>query len=41
MKGYMASPLIVRVRRMRAHPDPLPLPRYETELAAGLDLRAA
>jgi dUTP pyrophosphatase len=25
---------------MRAHPDPLPLPRYETELAAGLDLRA-
>jgi dUTP pyrophosphatase len=40
MKLYMASPLIVRVRRVRAHPDPLPLPRYETELAAGLDLRA-
>ncbi len=40
MNGYMVSPLIVRVRRVRAHPDPLPLPRYETELAAGLDLRA-
>ncbi len=36
----MASPLTVRVRRVRAHPDPLPLPRYETEQAAGLDLRA-
>lgn len=36
----MASALIVRVRRVRAHLDPLPLPRYETELAAGLDLRA-
>ncbi|MCP3061058.1 dUTP diphosphatase [Myxococcus sp. K38C18041901] len=36
----MVSPLIVQVRRVRAHPEPLPLPRYETELAAGLDLRA-
>lgn len=25
---------------MRAHPEPLPLPRYETQLAAGMDLRA-
>ncbi len=25
---------------MRAHPDPLPLPRYESEAAAGLDLLA-
>jgi dUTP pyrophosphatase len=40
MKVHMASPLTVRVRRVRAHPDPLPLPRYETEQAAGLDLRA-
>jgi len=36
----MASSLTVQVRRVRAHPEPLPLPRYETELAAGLDLRA-
>jgi dUTP pyrophosphatase len=36
----MASPLKVHVRRVRPHPAPLPLPRYETELAAGLDLRA-
>jgi dUTP pyrophosphatase len=36
----MSSPVTVRVRRVRAHPEPLPLPRYETELAAGLDLRA-
>jgi dUTP pyrophosphatase len=36
----MASPVTVRVRRVRAHPEPLPLPRYETELAAGMDLRA-
>ncbi|MCP3138384.1 dUTP diphosphatase [Pyxidicoccus xibeiensis] len=36
----MAPPLTVKVRRVRAWPDPLPLPRYETELAAGLDLRA-
>ncbi|QSQ19218.1 dUTP diphosphatase [Pyxidicoccus parkwayensis] len=36
----MASPLTVKVVRVRARPDPLPLPRYETELAAGMDLRA-
>ena len=36
----MSLPVTVRVRRVRAHPDPLPLPRYETELAAGMDLRA-
>jgi dUTP pyrophosphatase len=36
----MSSPVTVRVRRVRAHPEPLPLPRYESELAAGLDLRA-
>jgi len=36
----MSSPITVRVRRVRAHPEPLPLPRYESELAAGLDLRA-
>ena len=36
----MSPPVTFRVRRVRAHPDPLPLPRYETELAAGMDLRA-
>ena len=36
----MTSSVTVRVRRVRAHPEPLPLPRYETELAAGMDLRA-
>jgi dUTP pyrophosphatase len=36
----MTSPIAVRVRRVRTHPEPLPLPRYETALAAGLDLRA-
>ncbi|HEX8821557.1 MAG TPA: dUTP diphosphatase [Archangium sp.] len=36
----MASSIAVRVRRVRAHPEPLPLPRYESELAAGLDVRA-
>ncbi len=36
----MAPPVTVRVRRVRAHVQPLPLPRYETELAAGMDLRA-
>ncbi len=34
------SPLNVRVRRVRDHPSPLPLPEYQTEAAAGLDLRA-
>ena len=36
----MTSSVAVRVRRVRAHPEPLPLPRYETTLAAGMDLRA-
>lgn len=36
----MASTVTVKVRRVRAHPEPLPLPRYETALAAGMDLRA-
>ncbi|WPB79854.1 dUTP diphosphatase [Archangium violaceum] len=36
----MSSPVSVRVRRVRAHAEPLPLPRYETALAAGMDLRA-
>ncbi|MCY1080772.1 dUTP diphosphatase [Archangium lansingense] len=36
----MTSSVSVRVRRVRAHPEPLALPRYETELAAGMDLRA-
>ena len=37
----MASDRVtVQVRRVRAHPEPLPLPRYQTEGAAGLDLLA-
>jgi dUTP pyrophosphatase len=28
------------VRRVRSHPNPLPLPRYQSEHAAGLDLAA-
>lgn len=40
MTLHMASPLTVKVVRVRSRPDPLPLPRYETALAAGLDLRA-
>jgi dUTP pyrophosphatase len=36
----MLSPVTVKVRRVRTHPEPLPLPRYETALAAGMDLRA-
>ena len=36
----MASSITVKVRRVRTHPDPLPLPRYESGLAAGMDLRA-
>ena len=30
----------VQVRRVRSHPEPLPLPRYQSEQAAGLDLFA-
>jgi dUTP pyrophosphatase len=36
----MHAPLTVKVRRVRAHPDPLPLPRYHSAQAAGLDLQA-
>ncbi|WP_434382264.1 dUTP diphosphatase [Melittangium boletus] len=36
----MTPPVSVGVRRVRAHAEPLPLPRYETALAAGMDLRA-
>jgi dUTP pyrophosphatase len=36
----MSQPVTVQVRRVRVHPEPLPLPRYETALAAGMDLRA-
>jgi len=36
----MAAPVEIRVKRVRASPDPLPLPRYQTEGAAGLDLHA-
>jgi dUTP pyrophosphatase len=30
----------IRVKRLRPSPDPLPLPAYQTLLAAGMDLRA-
>lgn len=36
----MASSVTVKIRRVRTHPEPLPLPRYESNLAAGMDLRA-
>jgi dUTP pyrophosphatase len=36
----MLPPVTVKVRRVRTHPEPLPLPRYETALSAGMDLRA-
>ncbi len=32
--------VVLRVTRVGGRGEPLPLPRYETELAAGLDLRA-
>lgn len=34
------TPLPVRVRRVRSHAAPLPLPRYQSDQAAGLDLCA-
>lgn len=41
LPGAMSARLTLQVLRVRPnHPDPLPLPRYETALAAGLDLRA-
>jgi dUTP pyrophosphatase len=36
----MAMNVAVQVRRVRAQKDPLPLPRYQTDGAAGLDLLA-
>lgn len=32
--------ILLKLRRVRSHPEPLPLPQYQSELAAGLDLRA-
>ena len=32
--------LAIRVRRVREHAEPLPLPRYQTSQAAGMDLAA-
>jgi dUTP pyrophosphatase len=32
--------VVVAVKRVRAAPDPLPLPAYQTEAAAGMDLLA-
>lgn len=38
---HLATPLIpLKVKRARPHASPLPLPQYQTELAAGLDLLA-
>ena len=34
------APLRVLVRRVRTHASPLPLPRYQSAGAAGLDLSA-
>ena len=34
------TPVRIHVRRVRAHGDPLPLPRYQSDQAAGLDLCA-
>jgi dUTP pyrophosphatase len=36
----MPHPVQVEVLRVRAHPEPLPLPRYQSDQAAGLDLLA-
>ena len=33
-------PVSLKVRRLRSHAAPLPLPRYQTEGSAGLDLAA-
>ncbi|MGO9063886.1 MAG: dUTP diphosphatase [Myxococcaceae bacterium] len=34
------DPVTVQVQRVRSHAEPLPLPRYQTDGAAGLDLLA-
>ncbi len=36
----MSSAVAVSVQRVRSHAEPLPLPRYQTDGAAGLDLLA-
>ncbi|HLL54769.1 MAG TPA: dUTP diphosphatase [Myxococcaceae bacterium] len=36
----MSAPVPIKVKRLRPREDPLPLPAYQTELAAGMDLRA-
>lgn len=36
----MSKPVTVRVRRVRPGPHAPPLPRYQTELSAGMDLHA-
>jgi dUTP pyrophosphatase len=36
----MGAPVRILVRRVRPQPDPLPLPRYQSAGAAGLDLCA-
>jgi dUTP pyrophosphatase len=36
----MSAPVPVKVKRLRPREDLLPLPAYQTELAAGMDLRA-
>ncbi|MGA9521646.1 MAG: dUTP diphosphatase [Myxococcaceae bacterium] len=36
----MSHPISVKVRRVRSHPAPLPLPSYQTAHAAGMDLLA-
>src|SRR5215470_904967 len=33
-------PVVVAVKRVRTAPDPLPLPAYQTDAAAGMDLLA-
>jgi dUTP pyrophosphatase len=35
-----STPVTLKVTRVGGRGEPLPLPRYETDLAAGLDLRA-
>jgi dUTP pyrophosphatase len=34
------EPVAVQVQRVRAHPEPLPLPQYQTAGSAGMDLLA-
>lgn len=34
------TPISLRVRRLRAHAQPLPFPQYQTQFASGMDLLA-